>query len=74
MMKQTGLLTFIQMFWNLSLTLINIPRLRFSHFVIDTINWYRAGNFKSASRDSKLLARLVPELYSTQPYHQLLID
>ena len=25
--------------WNLFLTLINIPRLRFSHFVIGTINW-----------------------------------
>ena len=25
--------------WNLLLTLIIVPRLRFSHFVIGTINW-----------------------------------
>ena len=40
--------------------------------------WYNSGsnrarNFKSASRDLKLLARLLPELYSTQPYYGLTI-
>ena len=31
--------TVIFLLWDLFLTLINIPRLRFSHFVIGTINW-----------------------------------
>ena len=33
----------------------------------------RACNFKSTSRDLKLLARLLPELHSTQPYYHYLL-
>ena len=35
-MKLTGPVTFFQILWNLSLTSINIPRLRFSHFALLT--------------------------------------
>ena len=72
-MKLTGPVTFIQMLWNPSLKLINIPRLRFSHFVIDTISCDRMSRRRIqacyAHADLKLLARFFPELHSTQFYY-----
>ena len=51
----------------------SVPRLRFSHFVIDTIVGNRTSRRRIqgcyAHADLKLLARFLPELYSTQSYY-----
>ena len=59
-MKLTGPMTFIQMIWNLSLALINIPRQSGNRTLCCKIGGNRARNFKSASRFTRpITARIV---------------